>query len=61
MSDFNARAELHRVEMTTARMGQPIPRSPRFIYSGTVVDCVSKVMGKRRAAGILRLIRTGLR
>jgi hypothetical protein len=47
MSDFNARAELHRVEMRRARWGEPIQTSPRMIHAGTVAECVTRVMGKR--------------
>jgi hypothetical protein len=47
MSDFNARAELHRLEMTRSEFGRKLPTSPRLVYSGTVTECVSKVMGKR--------------
>jgi hypothetical protein len=47
MSDFNASAELHRVEMNDARWGEPIKTSPRMVHTGTVVECVTRVMGKR--------------
>jgi hypothetical protein len=47
MSDFNARAELHRLEMTRSEFGRKLPTSRRLVYSGTVTECVSKVMGKR--------------
>jgi hypothetical protein len=47
MSDFNARAELHRVEMAHRNWGQSLPTSPRMVHVGTVAECVTKVMGKR--------------
>jgi hypothetical protein len=46
MSDYNPRAELRRVEMTPTRPGKKIG-APRVVHSGTVADCVNRVMAKR--------------
>jgi hypothetical protein len=47
MSDFNAPAELHRVEMAHRNWGHSLPTSPRMVHAGSVAECVTKVMGKR--------------
>lgn len=52
MSDFNAKADLHRVEMTASKPGTKIA-SPRLIHSGTVVECIQKVMAKREPDRVL--------
>jgi hypothetical protein len=52
MSDFNAKADLHRVEMTNSKLGTKIP-PPRVVHSGTVVECINKVMAKREPDRVL--------
>jgi hypothetical protein len=45
MSNFNAKADLHMVEMTGHKLGTKNTAS-RLIHSGTVVECAKKVMAK---------------
>jgi hypothetical protein len=52
MSDFNAKADLHRVEMNAPKPGTKIT-SPRLVHSGTVVECIKKVMAKREPDRVL--------
>jgi hypothetical protein len=47
MSDFNAPADLHRFEMNDARWGESIKPSPRMVHTGTVLECINRVMSKR--------------
>jgi hypothetical protein len=46
MSDFNALAELHRLEMTRPDPTKALS-GPRMVHTGTVAECVRKVMAKR--------------
>ena len=47
MSDFNARADLHRTEMRLPRFGQKNSPGPRYLRSATLAECVNMVMAKR--------------
>ncbi len=53
MSDFNALADLHRVEMNAATWGRPIKPGPRYLETAPLAQCVNKVMGKRQADRVL--------
>jgi hypothetical protein len=47
-----AKADLHRLEMTAPKPGTK-NKSPRLIHSGTVVECIKKVMAKREPDRVL--------
>jgi hypothetical protein len=53
MSNFNARADLHRTEMRPIKFGQKIVPSPRYLRSDSVTDCVNAVMAKREPDRVL--------
>jgi hypothetical protein len=53
MPDFNAAADLHRVEASPARWGHPIKPSPRYLETAPVAQCVNRVMGKRQADRVI--------
>jgi hypothetical protein len=46
MADFNALAELHRLEMSPLDQTKSLS-GPRMVHTGTVAECVRKVMAKR--------------
>ena len=47
MYNFNAKAELHRLEMNTPEHHGKTAPSPRLIAEGTVAECINKIMAKR--------------
>jgi hypothetical protein len=53
MPDFNATADLHRVEMNPVRLGQPIKPSPRYLETAPIIQCINRVMGKRQADRVI--------
>jgi hypothetical protein len=46
MYNFKARVELHRTQMSPVRRGGFKLASPKIVSSGTLADCVTKVMEK---------------
>jgi hypothetical protein len=46
MSDFNARAELHRLETNDLHDFRKLT-GPRMVHAATVTECVNKVMAER--------------
>jgi hypothetical protein len=52
MSDFNARAEVYKVGMTTAPWGTKIT-SPPPIHVGTMVECVRMVTAMHQSERVL--------
>jgi hypothetical protein len=49
MPNFDATADLHRLEMTTPIYGQKNRPGPRWLESGKASDLMSKVVAKREA------------
>jgi hypothetical protein len=47
MYNFKAKGELHRLEMTTPKPHTPIVSAARMVFTGSVADCINKVMAKR--------------
>ena len=47
MYNFNAKAELRRLEITTPKPGEKIGSSARMVSQGSVADCINTLMAKR--------------
>jgi hypothetical protein len=47
MPNYDAIADLHRLEMRPMRVGQKITPGPRYLRSLPMKDCVKQVMSKR--------------
>jgi hypothetical protein len=53
MPDFNAVADLHRIEMRPTEFGKKITTDPHYLESGRVFELINRVMGKRSPDRVL--------
>jgi hypothetical protein len=60
MPNYDAHADLHRLEMNTVNPGHPNHPGPHFLHDGKFSDLVKKVMAKREPDAQLYSITTDL-
>jgi hypothetical protein len=53
MSNFDARADLHRSEMRQVRLGEKNSPVPRYLRSATLAECVAEVMAMRETDRVI--------